>query len=332
MKATAAGKPQPQTRMLSVIRFSPDGATLYGGGLDGLVCRWELKGDVLTPMADLKGHSGWVNALAVHPDGRVFSGDSWGRLIAWKDGKPARDVGDAHAGWVRKVALSPDGKTLASCDSLGVVRLWDADTLKRTKEIAHGTDVLALAYAADGSLFFGDLKGIVVRHDGGKEVRRYEAKGLYKVDRIQDVGGVRCLALSPDGKTLAAAGSKVTTGGFVQGAGQVAYFDAATGKERQTVVFGGDSEGYVLDLYWLPSGVLMGITSGQPGSGQLFFHKPGDAAPTTGVKLANGHSLAVHPDGKRVVTWTTQRLGGNGRGNGKDYPANTTPLQVFRVG
>src|SRR6185369_14330148 len=135
-------------------------------------------------------------------------------------------------------------------------------------------------------------------------------------------GGVRCLALSPDGKTLAAAGSKVSSGGFVQGAGQVTYFDAATGDQTQTLVFGGENEGFVLDAHWLPSGVLMGVTSGQPGSGQLFFHKPGDAAPTAGAKLANGHSLALHPDGKRVVAMTTLRIGGNGRGNGKDYPAN----------
>lgn len=350
MKVTADGKPQTQERMLGVIRFSPEGRTLYGGGLDGSVSRWEMKEAVLTkaailggkglpspsqsslsPLPSLKGHAGWVQALAVGPAGRVYSGDSWGRLIAWKDDKPIRDIADAHAGWIRKLALSPDGKTLASCDHLGIVRFWDAQTLKRTGEIVHGTDVLALSYAADGSLFYGDLKGVIVRHDGVKEMRRYEATGLYLLSRIQDVGGVRCLALSPDGKTLAAGGIKANVGGFVQGAAQVSYFDAGTGKLTQTLVFGGENEGYVLDIHWHSAGVLIGVTSGQPGSGQLFFHKPGDAAPTTGVKLANGHSLAIHPEGKCLVAMTTLRLGGNGRGNGKEYPANTTPLHVLRL-
>ncbi|MGL4554834.1 MAG: WD40 repeat domain-containing protein, partial [Gemmataceae bacterium] len=311
-------------------RFSADGTTLYGGGLDGAVCRWALKGDALTPLPPLKGHAGWVQALAVRADGRVFSGDSWGRLIAWQDGKPARDA--TPGGWVRKLALSPDGKTLASGDSAGAVRLWDADTLKLRKEVAHGTDVMALAYGPDGTLYYGDLRGTVVRNDGAKEVRRYDAGGMYLLSRIQDVGGVRCLTVSPDGKTLAAGGSKPTVGGFVQGAAMVAYFEADTGKPTQALTFGGDNEGFVLDAHWHPSGVLTGVTSGQPGSGQLFFHRPGEPAVTAGAKLANGHSLAVHPDGTRVVAMTTLRIGGNGRGTGKDYPANTTPLHVFRVG
>ena len=65
--------------------------------------RWEVTGDSLTPMPDLTGHHGWVQALAFHPDGkRLFTADSWGRLCCWafaeKEAKPTWAVAQAHDG------------------------------------------------------------------------------------------------------------------------------------------------------------------------------------------------------------------------------------------
>ena len=51
----------------------------------------------------------------------------------------------------------------------------------------------------------------------GATVREFDARVLYRYDRIQDVGGVRCLAFDPAGKLLACAGTPPRTGGIRAG-------------------------------------------------------------------------------------------------------------------
>jgi hypothetical protein len=100
-------------------------------------------------------------------------------------------------------------------------------------------------------------------------------------------------------------------------------------------VYGTTNEGYVLDLSWHKDGFVMAVTSGQPGQGKLFFHRPGEAQPFfTTAKMANCHSLAVHPNGTRlVVSATNANSSGNGRPltKAKEYPGNTSPLYFWEV-
>lgn len=338
-----AGKPVATDRQLGVLRYSPCGKVLLAGDFQGHVCRWRASDDGLSLLAPFRGHSGWVQGLALHPSGELaFSADSWGRLCAWPFADDAPRAAwrhdHAHDAWVRRLALSPDGKWLASCSADGAVAVWDSATGKRRAAWRHGADVLALAFAPDGrSVVAGDLRGAVARYDlAGRELRRYDAAEMYKLDRIQDVGGVRCLAFDATGKVLAAAGGVPTTGGFVQGTPLVVFFDAATGKRTQAVRVGANNDGFALDLHWHKAGFVMAVSSGQPGAGKLFFHRPGDAKPFfLTAAMPNCHSLAVRPDGQRlVVSATNANSAGNGRPVGKDkrYPSNTSPLHVWRMG
>jgi hypothetical protein len=48
--------------------------------------------------------------------------------------------------------------------------------------------------------------------------------------------------------------------------------------------------------------------------------------------MANCHSLAVHPDGKRlVVAATNAGSNGNGRPKDKEYLGNWSPLHVWSL-
>jgi WD40 repeat protein len=243
----------------------------------------------------------------------------------------------AHDGWVRMVAVPPDGATLATCGKDGFVRLWNAATGRQTAAVAVGADTLAVAFAPDGNtVLAGDLFGLVRELDAssGKVLRTFEAKELYRLDRIQDVGGVRCLLFDPDGKTLFVAGAEPKTGGFVQCVPLLIAYDRETGKRLSQWKGANDAEGYVTDLAWHPGGYVVGTCSGQPGQGKLFFWKPGEAAPFFVAPKPNCHSVAVHPDGTRVAaSMTNANSAGNGRVKGKDgdYPANVSPIQFWQV-
>src|SRR5207302_1342432 len=116
------------------------------------------------------------------------------------------------------------------------------------------------------------------------------------------------------GATLVAAGGEPKGGGFVQGTPVLRFFDWATGKPKNTVKIGADSDGYVLDLSWHTDGFVMAVTSGQPGTGKLLCLQPEDAAPFFIVPKPNCHALAVHPNGHRLLVAATN---GNSSGNGR---------------
>lgn len=335
------GKPLTLDRQLAALRFSPDGKLLAGGDFEGRVVRWDASSATLTALPDLPGHHGWVQALAFAPDGsRLFTADSWGRMaartIAGSDARPLWAVEAAHPAWVRRLAVSPDGKTLASCSADGLVRLSSAATGARLRDWSLESDPLALAWRPDGgAVAVGDLHGQIHEYDAssGNRLRRLQAAEMYRLDRIQEVGGVRCLSYDPSGKTLAAAGCLPTSGGFVQGTPLLVFFDAASGKLIQSLKIGTTNDGYVLDLHWHPGGFVMGVSSGQPGQGKLFFHRPGDAAPFfLTPKMVNCHALAVH-DRRLVVAATNANSSGNGRPKTKDmsYPGNSSPLYAWEL-
>jgi WD40 repeat protein len=329
-------------RQMTALRFSPCGRVLAAGGQDGSVRRWDATTDAFTALPPLTGHDGWVQALAFHPDRRrLFTVDSWGRVCCWpycdKEARPLWSIPEAHDGWVRGVAVSADGRTLATCGADRQVRLWSAETGAKVEELdGHGQDVFAVAFHPGGkSLVSGDLKGTIKQWDlaTGKAVRDLDARVLYKFDRLQDVGGVRCLAFDPAGEVLVCGGGQPQSGGFVQATPLLLLFRWASGAVSQTLRIGGTNDGFVHDVSVHADGFIMGVTSGQPGSGKLFFHRPGDAQPFfLDTTMANCHALAVHPQGRRLVVSATNR-GSNGNGRvlnkNKEYPGNFSPLHVW---
>jgi WD40 repeat protein len=323
-----------------MVRFSPDGKVLAAACFDRVVKRLDATTDQFTAMPSITGHDGWVQCLAFHPDGqRAYSADTWGRLLAWpiadQEAKPIWNVATAHDGWVRGLVVAPDGKTVATCGADKRIRIWAADDGKKQAEFSAGEDIYCLHFHPDGkSLVSGDLKGVLKIWDlaSGKSAREFDAKAMYLFERLQDIGGVRCLAFDKDGTTLACGGSQPKGGGFVEGTLLILLFDWTTGKVKETIKFGAAPDGFVKDLHLHADGFVMGVSSGQPGNGKLFFINPGDKEPFFMTAMPNCHSLALHPNGSRLaVSATNANSAGNGRplNANKEYPGNFTPIHIW---
>ncbi len=211
-------------RQMCMIRISPCGKLLLAACCDGTVRRWDLTAEKPAELEPLKGHQGWVQAVAFARDGnRFYSVDSWGQLRAWSygEGEPKTlwSHEQAHDGWIRSLAVSTDGKRLATCGFDQTVRVWSADDGAKQLELTgHNEDIFSVAFHPGGeSIVSGDLKGVVKQWELGKALtpsaspekgegstRQFDAKVLHQLSRLQDVGGVRALSFDPDGKWLPA--------------------------------------------------------------------------------------------------------------------------------
>ncbi len=130
-----------------------DGKTLAVAGKDDAARVYDTEtGRAARP---LRGHLGWVRAVAFTPDGKTLvTGGQDAAVKLWDvPGAADPDVLRAHTGWVNAVAFSPDDKKLASAGADGLVKLWDAATGKAEHTLkGHAGAVLALAYSPDGRL------------------------------------------------------------------------------------------------------------------------------------------------------------------------------------
>ena len=101
----------------------------------------------------LEGHTGWVNAVAITPDGRravSASRDQTLRLWDLESGQTLRTL-EGHTESVSAVAVTPDGRRAVSGSYDETLRLWD---LESGPNIAHARrpygSVSAVAVTPDG--------------------------------------------------------------------------------------------------------------------------------------------------------------------------------------
>jgi WD40 repeat protein len=330
----------PQVRS---IRFSPCGKILAAGGYDGRVRRWNFSSDETPELPALTGHHAWVETVAFRPAGDLlFSGDSWGQLRCWSDYAADQPTvkwshEQAHDGWLRDIAVSSDGELIATCGADRCVRVWSAaDGAKKHELASYGQDLLHVRFLSDGTLITGDDRGIAKQWNlNGSLVREFNAASLYTLSRLQDVGGIHALAIDAEGKLLAVGGTTPKGGGTVTGVPTLFLFDIATGEQKQKWELGTVNDCYVADMHFRSEGFLSLVTYGTPGQGQLLYVTVHEPTPFfTYKKMANCHSLAWHPDGKRlIVAATNGGSNGNGRPLDKEgnYPGNRSPLHLFTL-
>lgn len=324
-------------RQLCRVRFSPCGRFLAGGGYDATVRLWEYTDAALNALPHLSGHHGWVQAMAFHPDRtRLFTADTWGEVRVWpyteREPRATRTF-TAHDGWVRDLAISADGRLLATCGADRKVCVWSTENARKVHELTgHPDEVFSVAFhPGNRKLVSGDLRGNVYEWDleSGRRGRELDCRVLYTLSRLADLGGVRRLVFNNEGRTLACAGARPGPGGGVP---TILLFDWETAHLQHTVAVGTNTDGFVFDLAF-QADYLMAVTSGTPGTGKFFLHRPGADAPFfLSTAMPNCHSLALHPDGRRLyIAATNPGSNGNGRPRGPDYRGNFSPLHLWEL-
>jgi len=114
--------------------------------------------DHLVLKGELKGHGGWVTAIATTlevPD-MVLSASRDKSIIVWNLTRDEEKYGVmskrlcGHSHYVQDVAISSDGQFALSGSWDGTLRLWDLNTGRTTRRfVGHTKDVLSVAFSSD---------------------------------------------------------------------------------------------------------------------------------------------------------------------------------------
>ena len=231
LKATLRG----HTKLVSQVKFLPDGSGLVSASFDGTARRWNMAGQLVRVFP----HGGRLRGVAVSPRGDriVTCGDLHGALV-W-DAATGAVLGrlTGHEGRVRCVAFSRDGLQVVTGGRDDTLRWWDAVTGKEVRKVPEGNRPSAMALSPDG-------RTLALGTESGQIFCRDFATGEVAIRGGSSPRRVTAIAWAPDGRTLATAELH----------GAVRLWNAATGEELFALASGGRT---VFDLAFAPSGEFL---------------------------------------------------------------------------
>jgi WD40 repeat protein len=184
------------------------------------------------------------------------------------------------------VELNPTGSLVASVADDMIGRIWDLETGRLVHElVGHAEEtphhfpsmLFACAFTPDGRfLATGDKVGhvIVWEVETGQKVATLDAPILYTwdpVQRLHSIGGIRSLAFSLDGKTLAVGGiGQIGNIDHLDAKPRIELFDWRTGTHLGEVV-GENFKGLVERIAFHPAGEWLVGAGGYSDGFALFY-------------------------------------------------------------
>jgi WD40 repeat protein/serine/threonine protein kinase len=293
---TATGRQPPpgpgHAAAARAVTWSPDGRRLVSGGDDHTVRLWELPS---RQGVELPGEIDAVTAVTFSPDGkRLAAGDSNGALLLWdvpptgKAGEPKRAVKEMRK--IHALAFAPDSQTLAVAPAGTELELWDTRAMKLTSTLpGHSEEVWAVAFALRGPGRLATADGSSAM-PGRVRVWPWPVQGhkpeIFPGPNVE--GGMRVVAIAPDGKAVASAAADNRVRVWKLGGGNRPVLECAA------------QPGFIRALAYTPNGRVL-IAADE--SGQVVFW---DAS--SGEKLRKWqfpgavYGLAVAADGRSLAT------------------------------
>jgi cytochrome c len=200
---------------VNAVAFLKDGR-MATGGEDARIALWRPGGD--KPEQILEGHTGPIVALAVSPDGRWLASGAWDHTARlWLLNERTSRALEGHQQNVNGVAFLPDGRGVVTVGYDSTLRIWPIAIGGAPTVLTLPTPLNTVAVALDGEIITGAADGnVYFLSPSGEQMRAVEGTGI----------PVTALALSPDGKTIAAAGIR----------GAVLIIDRGTHSVARTLV------------------------------------------------------------------------------------------------
>jgi WD40 repeat protein len=288
------------------VAFSPDGRLLASGSWRGDVLVWNAEtGERLHA---LPGHHHPVSALAFSPDSRLLISASFDRhLMVWDVATGRRlSALRGNKGLVLGVAVSPDGSRLASVGEDKSVRVWEAATGREVLSLrGHTHASRCVAFSPDGRWLASAGQDKTIRVWDATPPGEDERQELFTFKH--PAGEVWSVAVSPDGRLVAAGGIDAAGGLNIEGQEPtVRVWDLESGREGPTFT---GHPGVVFAIAWHPDGPR--IASSGWDERKMFVVKVWDAR-TGQLHFAlppgdESFAVAFSPDGKYLATGGTSQ-------------------------
>jgi WD40 repeat protein/class 3 adenylate cyclase len=286
-----------QETTVIAVEFSPDGATLATGGIDGKVMIWDVaSGQVRETFEGHEGRIG-IRGLRFSRDGRTLYSAGPSSVIAWDvegSDRPGRRFSFSTTPTSPTFAVSPDGSVLATPDGKRSdhIALRDLRSLKQTRQpMAPGIGQLsAIAFGPDGKrLAVGserpDSAPVLVDVASGTVTRRMTGG---------HDGGFISVAFDPSGRRL-------LTGGHDR---RAIVWEVETGKQLLDLRHPGDDDLNDTAAAWSPDGTMV-ATAGGAGLVALWRIPDGKQLATLQADPLWVPSVAFSPDGTLIAAGGT---------------------------
>jgi WD40 repeat protein len=177
----------------------------------------EVKPSAIATARTLTGHSSYINAIALSPDGKTLATGSADKTIKLWDFNTEKELQTltGHTSFVNTVLFSPDGTTLISGSADRTIKLWNLATGQAIRTlIGHTSFIRPLAITQDGQILISGSADRTIRFwnlTTGKPIRLLTGH----------TGFINSLVITPDGSTLISGSADRT----------IKFWNIATGKE-----------------------------------------------------------------------------------------------------